>query len=139
MGLLTELLIGTEDDAKAYADSRGTRLPAAVGRVALGDLTSLEFETLWAILENKAWDARMHALREVWHGADSFLFAFPARYVSTLTTLEPSSVASASVAWSATDEMRATPQEVVPIIEQMVLLARAVASSDNQLFLWFSL
>lgn len=139
MGLLTELLIGTEDDAKAYAESRGTRPPAAVGRVALGDLTNLEFEMLWAILENKAWDASTHALREVWHGANSFLFEFPNRYVSTLMVLNPRNVTSASVAWSATDEMRATPQEVVPIIEQMVLLARLVASSHNRLFLWFSL
>ena len=141
MGLLTELFVATESDARAYAASNGTGPLPALARVDLGDRTNVEFETLWAILESEPWDVHQHALREVSKASEteSWLFEFPERYVGTLKDLPPPKIGSASAAWAATDEMSTTPQVVLPIIEQLASLARMVGTRECRLFLWVSL
>src|ERR1044071_872060 len=61
MGLQTDLFVGSIDDARNY-DGEAT---TALERDQPGGLTNLEFETLWAIVANEAWDVKRHALEEV--------------------------------------------------------------------------
>lgn len=67
MGLMTELFVAEGKDAKGYdpVSSSGTE------RVQLGGLTTLEFETLWAILEGEEWNPEKHVLREIVAGDGS--------------------------------------------------------------------
>jgi hypothetical protein len=135
MGLMTEIFIADEKQARTY-DSLS---PGAVERVQLGGLTNLEFETLWAILEGVEWDPETHALAEIVGGEEAWIHEFPAGYVEKLCKLGAQESASAAVTWAATEEISAMPEEVLPIIGQLVALARAAAARNLRLFLWTSL
>ena len=135
MGLLTDLFVATESDARRY-DSNAA---AVTDRVQLGDLTNLPFERLWAILERTPWDVRTHALREIVGGPESFVYEFPDRYVGLLRGLTESDVAPVSAAWARTEELSATPEEVAPVIRHLTKLAGTAEGSGRKLFVWFLL
>ena len=61
MGLLTELFVARDEEAKTYDHESAARFSS----LQLGGLTNLEFETLWAILAAEEWSPETHALDEV--------------------------------------------------------------------------
>jgi hypothetical protein len=135
MGLLTELFIDDEVGAKSYDAESAANVEGA----QLGGLTALEFETLWAILEGDDWDPEKHALPAVSVGEESWTHQFPAAYVEKLHQLDSSAITSAAAAWAATEEVSATPEEMSPVIEQLVALARSARKQGKGLFVWTSL
>jgi hypothetical protein len=135
MSLMTELFVADEEGARAY-DSLS---PGAVQRVQLGGLTNLEFETLWAILEGEEWDAKKHGLRRVVNRGEDWVFEFPGAYVEKLRTLGASEQASAVATWAATEEIAAEPEDMAPVIGQLVALAGSAATKRLKLYLWFAL
>jgi hypothetical protein len=135
MGLLTDLFIDDEQGAKNYDAESAGRVEGA----QLGGLTALEFETLGAILEGEDWDPEKHALPEIGGGEESWIHQFPAAYVNKLQQLDSSGITSAATAWAATEEISATPEEMSPVIEQLVALARSARKQGKGLFVWTSL
>jgi hypothetical protein len=132
---MTELFIDNEHGAKNYGSTPHTE----VERAQLGGLTNLEFETLWAILEGVPWDPESHSLHEIVAGDNFWVHQFPASYVDKLRGLKSSEMAEAAASWAATDEISATPEEVSPIIDQLVALARSAVKNGKGLFVWTSL
>jgi hypothetical protein len=135
MGLMTELFVAERGQAKTYTPAS----PGDIERAQLGGLTSLEFETLWAILQGEEWTLEKHALREVVSREESWIHEFPGSYVEKLRTLGGSEMASAAAQWAATEEISSTADEVLPIIEQLVSLARSAAAKRKTLFVWVAL
>ena len=135
MGLLTELFIAPEKDAPSFDHRSGARFE----RERLGGLTNLEFETLWAILEDVEWDAKKHALAQVASTDASWTFRFPQGYVDRLLKLAAPERARAAAAWAATEEISASPSDVEPVITKLVSLARRASSEGQGLFLWTAL
>ena len=135
MGLMTELFVAAPEMAASY----GPRMGEGFQRVELGGLTNLEFETLWAILENDEWNAGKHALIEVVSTKSSWTYQFPAPFVAKLQVIDQIAIRSAAESWSATEEMAASPADVLPIINALVDLARSAAAKNQGLFLWTSL
>jgi hypothetical protein len=135
MGLLTELFVASDEEAKAYDHTTAGRFP----RTQLGGLTNLEFETLWAILAAETWNLETHSLTEVASTKGSWTFRFPAAYIDRLRRLEPSAIVAAATCWAATEEIASAPSDVEPVISALVSLARSVKGPDQGLFLWSSL
>lgn len=135
MGLMTELFVAEDRDAKGYDPESAEGFE----RAELGGLTNLEFETLWSILEGEDWDPKKHGLKEVAARPESWIFRFPPSYVDRLQQLRDSDLAVAAAAWAATEEISTTPAEVAPIIGQLVALARSAAKKRQGLYVWTSL
>jgi hypothetical protein len=135
MGILTELFVATDEEGRSYDSESAGRFQS----VELGGLTSLEFETLWAILEAKEWGPDSHALHEVRPSGDTWTFKFPAAYVERLRKLDSAGIAAAAERWAATEELACAPAEVEPVIVALVSIARSFHDGDRSLFLWGSL
>jgi hypothetical protein len=135
MSVLTELFVDDEQKASTYNPATA----AGIERAQLGGLTNLEFETLWAIVEGEEWDVEKHALREVASGDSFWVHQFPAEYVAQLQALGPSEISAAAATWAATDEIMAAPEDVSPVIDQLVALARSATKTGKGLFIWTAL
>jgi hypothetical protein len=136
MAVMSQLFVAREADAQKFA-------PASAGpleRVELGGLTSLEFETLWAILEGEEWSPEKHELQEIiGDDEESWVHQFPPTYVERLTALAPGQVQSAAEAWAQTEEISGAAADVAPAIESLVKLARSAKAKKLGLFVWTSL
>jgi hypothetical protein len=144
MGLLCDLFVTTRDDALLYEtclrqDEEARR--RKYSPLEFKRLTSLEFGTLWAILEGKSWDPARHMLIDVAFGDDnqSWLHEFQAEYVLLLSTRQSNDVKRIAAMWAATEEINGTPDDVIPIIEALVSLARKAMSEKRGLYMWGSL
>jgi hypothetical protein len=135
MGLQTELFVGSIEDARKY-DGDGT---TALERIQLGGLTNLEFETLQAIIANEDWDVKRHALDEVASTEASWTFRFPDAYVTALQSLDVADMNNAATKWAATEEIAASPSDVLPVIESLVRLAKSASANGRDLFVWTAL
>ena len=135
MGLQTDLFLGSIEDARKY-DGEAT---TAIERIQLGGLTNLEFETLRAIIANEAWDVNRHALEEVASTEASWTFRFPDAYVSALQSLDVAGMNSAATKWAATEEIAASPSDVLRVIESLVRLAKSAPANGGDLFVWTAL
>jgi hypothetical protein len=135
MGLMTELFVAREDEARIYDHASAGRFHS----VQLGGLTNLEFETLWAILAAEKWNAKTYALDEVASTGGTWTFHFPLAYIAKLRELDSAGVSAAAKSWAATDELLCKPAEVEPVITKLVSIAKSIRDNDRGLFLWFSL
>jgi hypothetical protein len=134
MSVMTELFVSTEESAVTYESRRATSFE----RVQIGGLTSLEFETLWAILEGEEWDPDKHLLTEITSTESSWVHQFPGRYLELLENLSDSTKRPVVAAWAATEELSAPPAEVAPVIDTLVALARSAIKKGQGLFVWTS-
>jgi hypothetical protein len=135
MGLQTDLFVGSTEDARNY-DGDATR---SLERIQLGGLTNLEFETLRAIIANEPWDVKRHALEQIASTETSWTFRFPDTYVTALQSLDVDGVKNAATTWAATEEIAASPSDVVPVIESLVRLAKSASANGRNLFVWTAL
>jgi hypothetical protein len=136
MGLMTELFVAAPERAVTYrADSS-----ADFERVQLGGVTSLEFETLWAILDGEAWNVDKHRLREVASTEAEWVFEFPVAYVEKLKSLSEAAKESAASSWAETDELAGSSAgDLAEVIDRLIALSQAAAKAGRGLFVWFSL
>jgi hypothetical protein len=135
MGLMTELFVAREDEARTYNYASSKRFQS----VQLGGLTNLEFETLWAILATEEWSPKTHGLDKVASSEGTWTFKFPSAYIEKLRGLDTEGVYAAAKSWAETDELSCKPAEVEPVITKLVSIARSISNDDRGLFLWFSL
>jgi hypothetical protein len=135
MGLQTEVFIASRGDAARYDGLNGDSFE----RIQLAGLTNLEFETLWAIFDDDEWDAKRHVLKQIASTNASWTFQFPAAYLAKLQSLDANRIHEAAAAWAATDEIAASPDDVLPVIESLVTLAQSASAQNRDLFLWTAL
>lgn len=135
MGLQTDLFVGSPEAAAHYEGG----LVADIERVQIGGFTNLEFETLWAIVEGETWDVKRHGLEELASTEASWTFRFPTAYVGKLQSLGPNDIRDVAEAWSKTEEISASPADVLPVIESLVSLAKSATAQNRDLFVWTAL
>jgi len=135
MGLLTELFVAADADAKTYDHTSAARFKS----VKLGGLTNLEFETLWAILAKQEWSPDTHALGDVASSDSTWTFKFPRAYIDTFRAVDARAISEAAKSWAATEELSCDPADIEPVIEQLVSLARSLDERNASLFVWTSL
>lgn len=144
MGVLADVFVSTEEDARLYdARVRGDAEPAPdrYEVVQYKRLTGLNFGTLWAILEGEVWSVKKHVLRHLWHNeeGESGLDEFQPRLVELLSELPEARISDVSASWGATDELRWPREAAIPIIHELRRLARLSQSRNLRMFLWNSL
>ena len=73
MGLLCDLFVNSHEEALAYESTVSLDRNSRIKRfdpVEFKGLTSLEFGTLWAILESEEWNPEKHMLIDVAFGEE---------------------------------------------------------------------
>jgi hypothetical protein len=142
MGILTDLFVAAPEDATGYESLQphGKVPRGKFERVQLKGLLDINFTILWALLEGEEWDATAHVLDELAMGpeGETWLFRFPDPLVAKLAGLSDSGIARAAELWAQTEELRCEPDDIEPVVAELVRLARLALSDEKGLFLWGS-
>ncbi|MGL4231880.1 MAG: hypothetical protein ACRDAM_21535 [Casimicrobium sp.] len=143
MGLLCDLFVCSPEDALEYENcarnDEETRR-SKYSPIELKGLTSLEFGTLWSILEKQPWDANRHMLIDIAFGEDneSWLHEFQHEYLLLLSKLTPGNMNSVASAWGATEEISCVPEDMFPVVEALVQLSNRALVENRRLYMWGS-
>jgi hypothetical protein len=141
MGILCDLFVSTKEDALVYESTFESEQHGRFSPAEFKGFTSLEFGTLWAILTNEEWDVHKHRLLDVDFGSDheSWLCEFPEEYVQVLSRTDSDAIKRAAQAWSETEELSCSAEDVRPVIDTLVQLSRRALSRNEGLYMWGSL
>ena len=137
MGILADLFVAHPDDAVAYEERLGSRSARFEVRQFNG-FTQLELEILWAMVAGEEWSPERHQLEAIGEPSESWLFRFPDAFVGRLASLGPDLHPLAS-RWAAIEELACAPDEIKPVLEALVSLAKSAQKNGKGLFLWGSL
>lgn len=133
MAILSDIFVATPTEASGYAPASG-----GFHRIQLKGLTNLEFGTLWAIMQGAEFDFDTHDLKELNNSGNTWLFRFPAAFVSDLAALNEAAIAAAATPWAESEELQWPVAEAQSAITALALLSKAAQSSGKELFLWGS-
>ena len=136
MSVLADLFLASKDSAAAYDE---TQRCAEDDRVQSNRITPLELSMLLAILERSAWSVDMMDQFEqilIVDGGERLIHQVSPRLVERLATLSPEGVSEVARSWSATDEIACAPEEIEPLIRDLVSLAARARATSRQMFLW---
>ncbi|MBB5018509.1 hypothetical protein HNQ59_001798 [Chitinivorax tropicus] len=144
MSLLCDLFVNSREEALAYESTASLDRSNRIKRFApveFKGLTSLEFGTLWAILENEEWNPEKHMLIDVafGEGGESWLHQFQDEYVALLSKLEETDVNAAAHEWSQTEELSCSADDIHPVVVALVRLSQQSISQCKGLYMWGSL
>ena len=143
MGIQCDFFVADHADALQYDQlMRAGELPSAsrYQRREWKSLTTLEIETLWAIIDRRPWtpdDGVLEFLGDEGDG-ETWLARFPAPLVASLAALAGGERVRIISEWSVTEEMASPPEEVAPIVDCLVDLARTASEKGRGLYLWGS-
>jgi hypothetical protein len=140
MSIMTELFVADPADAPGY-EKRSPRDHAS-GRFEVrefGGLTSLEFEVLWAIIEGKDWTPKQYSLEHVVKPGQQWLCRFPPPFVEMLAALTPKDLGAIAEKWAAIEELSCSAEQIYPVLDGLVSLAKSAKAKGRGLFLWGSL
>ncbi len=138
MSVLADIYVSAPENALAYDGSK--EFPENE-RAELTGFTYIEFSTLWAILEGKPWEEEhMDAFESVMEDekGEKMIFRFPERVVELAVKLGDAAIESAAEEWAETDELECAPEDLRPVIEELVRVAKVAKESGRGLYLWNS-
>lgn len=143
MSILADFFMSTPEQAIQYASSIEAHkaLKSTLQPFESSGLTPLELGTLWAILDGTEYDSKKHAFEDVrWgEGNESWLFRFPDMFIVLLAGIDQRALDSACEAWSQTEELQCSPQDVQPVLAALQDLAgRQTRAEGQSLYLWGS-
>jgi hypothetical protein len=145
MGILADLFVATEQDARDYESSMLEERDGHDEKyqpAQYKSLTTLEFGMLWALLERKDWDVNRHMLEPVAQGeeAETWLERFQPGFVDLLTTLSDQRLEEVAAQWAATEELDGWEQaDTEQVLVDLRRLAQEASGSGRGLYLWGSL
>lgn len=145
MSILSRLFVAEPADALRYEKEAAlTREPPSwvLGQALFTELTDIQYEALWAALDRRRWPADAPTLEELHMRGDrgSWLFRFPSPFVARLAGADAGSLDPVAEQWVQTGELRgATAAETVPVLRELLRLARLAQSQGKGPFLWGSL
>lgn len=137
MSVLADLYVSIPDQALEY-DS--TQEAPENEKAELTGFTSIEFSTLWAILEGKPWEeAHMDAFETIIEkdGGERMISLVPQKLVELAAALDEAGIAAAAEEWAQTDELEhCEAEDLVEAIEELRRVARVAKESGRGLYLW---
>ena len=136
MAILTDIFVSSPADAQRYEALEPKRSGGPFELVQFKGLTSLEFGTLWAIINDEEFDFDKHALESLAPEENTWLFRFPPVFVQKLAALTPAAVKEVAAAWADTEELQWDPSEAEEVIVELVRLAKLASSPSKGLYLW---
>lgn len=132
MSLLAELYLAKDEDAVRYNTTPG----AFADRAEHTSFTTLEISTLWAIMRGIEWDVDLldefPCLLEV-DGGERLIHRVPAEMVAELTVMSTEEIGRVTAEWAATEELDCRPEDVRPIVDNMIRLSRLAMESGRSL------
>ena len=135
MSVLADIYISRDDEAVKY----DTTPDQFTDRAQYKGMTPLEVSMLWSIMQGTEWDVALMdefpCLLQI-GGGEHLIHKFPAEMVSELSKLSPDRAATVSAAWAATEELRCSPEDIRPTVDDMVRLAGRALESGRSMFLW---
>ncbi len=101
--------------------------------------TELELSTLWAKIRGIEWD--VNSLDEfhtvlVQDGSERIIKRLPKSMTVELARLTLEQISVAATKWAATDELACEADDVQPIIEGLVRLAKAACETGRNVYFW---
>ena len=137
MSVLSDLYVSTPDKFLDYDEAQEAPEDE---RAELTGFTSIEFSTLWAILEGKEWEeAHMDAFEPEMEkdGGDRMIFLVPAKLVDLAASLDEAAIASAAEQWAETDELEhCEAEDLVETIKELQRVAKVAKETKRGLYLW---
>jgi hypothetical protein len=137
MSVLSDLYVSTPDKAPDYDV---TQQAPENERAEMTGFTTIEFSTLWAILEGKPWEeGHMDAFETVIEkeGGDRLISLVPAKLVELAANLNEAGISAAAEEWAQTDELEhCEAEDLVEAIEELRRVARVARDSKRGLYLW---
>ena len=135
MSVLADIYISRDADAVKY----DTAPDQFADRAQYKGFSPLEFSILWSIIQGVEWDVAMMdkfpCLLEI-DGGERLVHRFPAAMVSELASLSPDRVASVTSAWAATEELNCNPENIRPVVDDLVRLSRRAGETSQSVHLW---
>src|SRR5688572_20035623 len=123
MSLLADIYISRDDEAVGY----DTTPDQFVDRAQYKGFTPLELSVLWSIMRGVEWDVAMMkeftCLLQI-DGGERLIHRLPSAMISELAALSPDRVASVTSAWAATEELSCSPEDIRPVVDDLVRMAR---------------
>lgn len=137
MSILADIYLAHDADAAQY--DRAPEQFAERGQYR--GFTPLEFSLLWAALQGLEWDEEMldgFACVYEDEGGQRLVHRFPAEMVADLAVLADDAILEVATVWTKEEELSCTPAEIVPVIRDLVRLARRAEATGCKLYLWNS-
>lgn len=135
MGILADIYISRDDEAVRY-DTTPDRFTE---RTQYKGMTPLEVSMLWSIMRGGEWDVALMdefpCLLQI-DGGERLIHKFPSDMLAELSKLSPERVAAVTAAWAATEELSCSPEDIRPIVGDLVRLAGRAIESGRSMFLW---
>ena len=135
MSVLADIYISRDDDAVKY----DTTPDQFADRAQYKGLTPLELSTLWAIMRGVEWDFAMQdefpCLLQI-NGGERLVHRLPTAMVSELAALSPDRITSVTSAWAATEELGCDPEDIRPVVDDLVRLSRRATETGQSVHLW---
>jgi hypothetical protein len=135
MSTLADIYISRNDDAVKY----DTAPEQFADRAQYKGFTPCEVSILWSIMRGVEWDVAMMdefpCLLEI-DGGERLIHRFPAAMVSELAALSPVQIASVTSAWAATEELSCSPEDIRPVIDDLVRLSQRAGQTGQSVHLW---
>ena len=136
MSVLSDFYLADPQHSKDYNIDQ--KCPE-IDRAQYKGMTPLELSMLWAITEKKEWDvAMMDEFPEVLivDGGERLIFQVPMEAVQRFASLSETEVGTAAAAWSQTEELACEPNDIQPVIEEIVRLSKRGLETKRNLYLW---
>jgi len=135
MSLLADLFVSSDQEAVKY-DSNPEYFKT---RAQFTSITFLELSMLWAIIEGKEWKAdsldEFNCLLQLEDGS-KMIYRLPDRMTTNISKLNKEDLEIAVKKWAATEELNCSPNDIRPIVEELVRLANQAHKTDQNVYLW---
>jgi hypothetical protein len=135
MSVLADIYISRDDDAVKY----DTAPDQFADRAQYKGFTPLELSLLWSIMRGVEGDVatmdEFSCLLQI-DGGERLVHRLPAAMVSELAALPPDRVASVTAAWAATEELSCSPEDIRPVVDDLVRLSRRAVETSQSVHLW---
>ena len=135
MSVLADIYISRNDDAVKYDAAP----EAFTERAEYKGITPLELSMLWAIMRGVEWDVasmdEFPCLLAI-DGGERLIHRLPAAMASDLALLSPDRITSVTSAWAATEELSCSPEDIRPVLDDLVRLSRRAGETNQGVHLW---
>jgi hypothetical protein len=135
MSLLAEIYVSRDADAVRY-DTAPEQFADRSQHKGFGPV---ELSILWSIMQNVEWDVPMldefPCLLQI-SGGERLIHRIPQAMITELAELSPDRVALVTSAWAAIEELNCSPEDIRPVVDDLVHLARLATEMNRGLYLW---
>jgi hypothetical protein len=134
-GLLADIYVSSHDEATKY-DAMPEQF---TDRAQYCGVEPGLLSVLWSIMRDIEWDVAMLE-KFPWllpkFGGKSQIYRIPAEMVAELAVLSPDRIGAVASAWAATEELNCRPEDIIPVVGDLVRLARRAVETDLGVYLW---